>query len=149
MTTDEVIRVCRRTLEEVDTSTSDLTDEEILTAISDERDVLELMLVPDFDSLTVGYDQTDSATYGILPADSVTLELGTILAYRAAASLLRRRYREMTRRGEIGVSWSSGLESESTLAAGRDYQMLIADVENLARRLVAIKRWPESGRRMQ
>lgn len=149
MTTDDVIQVCRRAMEEVDTSTSDITDEEILAAMSDERDVLELQLVPGFSGLAIGYDQTEELTYGILPETAITLDLSTILALRAASALLRRRYRDLVRRGEIGVSWSSGLESETTLAAGKDFQAMIKDLDDLVTRLILVKRRTEQGWRVQ
>lgn len=149
MTTDDVIQVCRRAMEEVDTSTSDITDEEILAAASDERDILELQQVSGYTALSIGYDQTDETTYGILPEASLTLELGTILALRAAAALLRRRYRDQVRRGEIGVSWTSGLESETTLAAGKDYQTMIKDLDELVTRLILVKRRSDHGWRVQ
>lgn len=149
MTTVQVLDKLRRILAEVDTSTSVLTDPELLAAVSDERDDLELEKVVDFDQLTVGYDESDTATYGILPSNLVTLELGTILAYRAAGSILRQTYRDRVSRGEIGTSWTSGLEGESTLQAGRDYQAQIDDVEEQAETLILIKRSPTSATRPQ
>ncbi len=120
MTTDQVLSKIRRLIAEVDQVASLLTDEEILGAVADARDYLELVNVPEFNTLAVDTDVT-SETYGITDEDDLTLQLGTILAYLAAATLLEQAYHGKVQRGELGVSWSSGLEAESTLQAGRTY----------------------------
>jgi hypothetical protein len=147
MTNAQVLAVCRRALNEVDVLASDLTDQELMAALADERDLLELKLVPDFKDYTIGTDDTDLATFGIRP--DPTLEVGTILALRAAATLLRQTYRQRVSRGEIGVSWSSGLESESSLAAGKDYMGMVRDLETEVQDLITIKLAPLSGLRVQ
>lgn len=150
MTTEEVLLMCRRFLGQVDIATSTLTDEEILAVMSDERDILELELVPDFEDFTIGYDQTAGENlYGIEPEASLTLEIGTILALKAAVTLLKQQYQERVSRGELGTSWTSGLESESTLQAGREYQQMIKDLERRASSLIIIKRRDEHGFRAQ
>lgn len=146
MTTAQVLDKIRRLLEEVDITTSMLTDQEILRAVGDARDYYELALVPDFELLTVEPDQLET-TYGIQPEASLTLQLGTILAYKAAASLLERTYWGKVNRGEIGSSWASGLESESTLQAARSYEGAIKSLEDTATALILIKRAPVLGDR--
>lgn len=149
MTNEQVILVCRRAMEEVDTSTSTITDPEIFAAVSDERDLLEIEQVPNASTFAVGYDQSDAITFGVQPEADLPLDLGTVLALRAAATLLRRQYRELVRRGSIGYSWQSGLESESTLQAGKDYQVLIKHIDEQAERLLIIMRRDEAGFRIQ
>ena len=149
MTTAQVLAKIRRLIEEVDTATSDLNDRELLEAVADERDWLEIAAVTEFEALAVGVDQTDPVTYGILPEASLTLQLGTILAYRAAAALLHRAFRGRVNRGELGVSWSSGLESESTLQAAQSYRAAISSLEREAEALVLIMRVDSSASRPQ
>lgn len=139
MTTDQVLSKIRRLIAEVDQTASLLTDEEILGAVADARDYLELVNVPDFDGLAVDLDVA-SADYGITPEANLTLQLGAILAYMAAATLLEQAYHGKVQRGEIGVSWSSGLEAESTLQAGRSYMDAVRGFRLDADALILSKR---------
>ena len=149
MTTEQVLRKLRRLIDEVDQGVSVLTDEELLDVLADERDNLELGKVTGFEVLTVSSDVTEPTTYGILPEASLTLELGTILAYKAAVAVLRQQFRARVNRGELGITWSSGLESESTLQAAREYKNAIDDLECQADALILIKRAPTSATRPQ
>lgn len=146
MTTAQVLDKIRRLLEEVDTATSVLTDQEILRAVADVRDYYEIALVPDFELLTVESDISEP-NYGIQPEASLTLQLGTILAYKAASTLLESTYWGKVNRGEIGSTWASGLESESTLQAARSYEGAIRSLEDTATALILIKRAPVLGDR--
>ena len=146
MTTEQVLKKIRRLLEEVDSSTSLITDEEILEAVGDARDYLELAKVPDFEALAVSTDPAE-ANYGITPEP--TLQLGTILALKAASALLERTYWGKVNRGELGSSWASGLESESTLQAARSYETAFKGLDVQAEALIVIKRMPTLGERPQ
>lgn len=135
MTTDQVLTKIRRLVNEVDQSLSLLTDEEILGAVLDARDYLEAVGLEDFDTLEVGTDLTETdPAYGISP--DPTLQQGLILATKAAASITASEYLAKVNRGEIGSSWSSGLEAESTLQAGRDYKAAVDKLEAQATALI-------------
>jgi hypothetical protein len=144
MTNAAVLSVLRRILSEVDLTISDLTDEELLAEISDARDLLELRKVSGMDGLVVGYDQSQSG-YGIVP--DPTLEQGHMLALAAAIRLLNANFRSRTSRGELGTSWESGLEAESTISAAKVYEQAIQGLQRELDALVLIKRAPTAGTR--
>lgn len=147
MTTTEVLAFLRRKLSQVDTSTSVITDPELLAAISDRRRDFALRKLQGFSDLAVGYDQSETTTYGILPEP--TEELGTLLALGAAVDLLNQTFLGRLDRGELGTTWTSGFESESTVTASRAYQGLIGAIENELQAHKLIKRGPTSGERTQ
>lgn len=147
MTTDQVLAMARRLMAEVDLGLSTVTDREILEAVYDARDVLELQRLPGFADLAVGTDQAVSAAYGIVP--DPTLELGVILAHKAAVDILRQTYLGRVSRGELGTSWTSGLESESTIQTEKAYRDAIAGIDAQMQGLILIKRSPTAGYRIQ
>lgn len=146
MTTDQVLSVLRRYIDEVDQAVSTLTDEELLKAISDARDKLELRKVQGVASLTVQPD-VSLANYGITPDSS--LEQGHMLALQAAINLLEAKYRNRLFQGELGTAWRSGLEEESTISAEKAYRAAIATLVDQLTDLILIKRAPLAGTRPQ
>jgi hypothetical protein len=142
----DVLRLMRRLLDETDQVLSNLTDQELYLAVRDARDLLEVQGIRILSDYAVGTDQA-SAGYGIVPEP--TLEIGTLLAYDAASQLLRQEYRAKLRRGELGVSWSSGLESESTISAEKAYSTAIETLEGTAEGLKLRLRAPFAGTRVQ
>lgn len=146
MTTEQVLKVLRRHLNEVDPVVSELTDEELLEALSDARDILELRKVTGVDELAVGSELGDP-DYGILPEP--TIEQGHMLALQAAANLLEQKYRSRLFQGELGVSWQSGLESESTISAEKAYRDALQSLRDQLTELILIKRAPTSATRPQ
>jgi hypothetical protein len=147
MTTEQVLNVVRRLMNEVDITTSDLTDEEILAQMSDERDRFEIEGLTGFEDLAIGTDQTEPTTYGIVP--DAALDEGHLLALATAASILRAVYAAKVSRGELGISWSSGLESESTLQAGRTYLDAVTNMELEVERKKVLKMAGQAGKRQQ
>jgi len=147
MTTDQVLAMARRLMAEVDIATSTVTDEEILEAVYDARDLFELQRLTDFINLVVGTDQAEPTTYGIKP--DPTLEQGVLLAHKASVDLLRTTYLGRVSRGELGTSWSSGLESESTIQAQKAYRDAIDGIESQLTALILVKRSPTAGYRIQ
>lgn len=146
MTTEQVLAMLRRKLNEVDTSTSVLTDEELLAVVSDARDMFEVEGFTDFEAITVGYSQTEDG-YGIDPEPA--LDLGYLLVLGAAVHILRAAYAGRVSRGEIGISWRSGLEEESTISAGQAYRNAIVDVENELEHKKMLKLASQAGVRQQ
>ncbi len=155
MVTVDVLAKIRRLMEQVDLSTTMYEDEELLAAVADARDDLELQHLDTNPTsgigwafLTVGYDKMNETSYGILP-EPFGLILGTVLAYRAAVRLLWTHYRDRVSRGEIGTIWTSGMESESTLFAGRSYESSIESLDAEAWRLLVIYNAPFVSKREQ
>jgi hypothetical protein len=63
-----------------------------------------------------------------------------MLALQATIDLLEREYRGKLFRGEIGVSWKSGLESESTISAEKAYKQILDDLDADLEGLILIDR---------
>jgi hypothetical protein len=147
MTTQQVLALLRRKLNEVDTSTSGYTDEELLAAVSDVRDAMEAQNLVGFADLSVGYEQEVPETYGISPEP--TLPQGRVLALGAAVELLTALYIDKVKRGELGGSWTSGLESESTINVQKAFADSIRDLEREFDAQILIIRAPTSATRPQ
>ena len=119
MNTEQVIARTRRLISQVDLETSEYADEDLLTAIDDARRPLAVMGLAGMLSLAVQPAKSEP-NYGVLPAPSDYQ--GELLALCAAVELLNRAYRGRLDRGELGVSWTSGMEAESSIAAGKAYR---------------------------
>ncbi len=61
-----------------------------------------------------------------------------ILAYKTAYGILQQEYARRVSAGEIGISWKSGLEEESSIQASKAYQQMMDDVRRAADDLIAI-----------
>lgn len=146
MTFDRVLTLFRRKISETDLEISNLTDEELLEYIRDAAEELALRKVAGMDGLTVDPDQ-GSSTYGITPEP--TTEQGHMLALKAAILLLREVYIGKVNRGELGMSWKSGLEEESTIGSEKAWRDTVRNHEQSLEELLLIKRAPITGTRPQ
>lgn len=147
MTSELLVRRIRALTGTVDITASDLTDVEIMEAVQDAVAVLESRGVLGAGTYAVGTDQTDDATFGVLPEP--TLIDGNLIATRVAIDLLRATYRGRLDRGELGISWTSGLEAESSISAEKAYKAGIQDLEDELRELTAIRLSGVTGARTQ
>jgi hypothetical protein len=68
---------------------------------------------------------------------------------KTAALLLRDLYTERVRSGELGVTWQSGLEQESTIDMRRAFDSGIKNLESEAEELTIIRSSNTSGTRIQ
>lgn len=146
MTTDQWLRLLRRRIAEVDVSASDYDDAELLDEAYDARDYLELKNVPTFTDLAVDL-VTTSPTYGITP--DATIAQGHMMAIRAAHQILLRTYTQRLSRGEIGTSWRSGLEEESSINAEKAYRQMVDKLAAELEELIMIAKADTAGDRMQ
>ena len=142
-----ILTVIREKIGETDLVVSDLTDPELLAVIKTSQEILDLRGLLAVASLVVGTDQTDVATYGIVPEP--TTEAGHYLAIHAALAILRSEYYAKIKTGTLGVSWRSGLEGESTLGAEKAWRMVIAGLEDEFEQLFIIRNTTSSGVRSQ
>lgn len=126
MTTDQWLKMLRRKLSDVDTAAQRRSDSQLLAAAEDARLELAVRLVEGFDAITVGLNKQDTANYGI---QNATDSQGVILLYSVAYDVLSSTYRERVDRGELGVSWRSGLEEESTISAEKAYKAMLDDIK--------------------
>lgn len=132
MTTEQWLKMLRRKMADVDTAAQRRTDTELLDNAADLRLELAARQLRGFADITVDSVKS-SPTYGILNA---TDEQGLILVYTVAHSVLNSIYRQRVERGELGVSWSSGLESESSISAEKAYKQLLDDLVRTADELI-------------
>jgi hypothetical protein len=146
LSTTAVLGMIRRLVAEVDEIASDLTDPELLAVVDDVRLENQVRGMATFGTYVVVSEQTESG-YGITP-DPEDID-AVILAYGTATRILDDAYRGRLGRGELGVSWTSGLEAESTISAATAYLRLIDRIARKYDEFKAIKRANSSGFRMQ
>jgi len=119
------LSMLRRKLADVDTSAQRRDDAQLLATAADVRFELAVRQVKDFHLVTVGLDTTDPTTYGVQNANDSQL---AILMYGTAYAVLSSTYRERVDRGELGVSWRSGLEEESSISAEKAYRDMLSEL---------------------
>lgn len=143
---EEIIGLLRRKINETDLEISDLTDEELLLVLKDAAGELGARRLGVFnnDAITVITDQTDP-NYGISPELSVPE--GHILATKAALMILQGEYNDRISRGVLGISWRSGLEEMSTIAASGSWKIIISGLESRLEELILIHRSKTAGTR--
>lgn len=125
MTTEQWLKMLRRKLEDVDTAALRRTDTQLLDTAEDMRLELAARQLQGYSGITVDAVKS-SPTYGILNG---TDDQMLILVYAVALSVLNSTYRQRVDRGELGVSWQSGLESESSISAEKAYRQMLTDLE--------------------
>jgi len=146
MTTEQVLGLLRRKLDEVDLELSDWTDEELLLQLRDAAEELGVRSVAAFSTMTV-ITNVDDGELGFSP-EPTTAE-GHMLAYMAAAQLLRADYQSKVKRGAIGLSWRSGLEEASTINIEKAWKAAIADMETSLEELIIHSLGSRTGFRAQ
>lgn len=147
MTTDTYLEALRRKLSATDEGTSAITDTELLDASEDARRQLavrKVLLV--YETLAIN-SVTDTAGYGISPA--MADDTAQLLLLKTAVTILQATYVGRLSRGEIGTSWTSGLEAESTISADKSYRALIQGLQDELDELSLIVRSKTSGVRIQ
>lgn len=125
MTTEEYLRMLRRKVSDVDVAARRRTDTELLEATSDVRFELAMRQFEGFSGITVGTSKANLATYGV---QNATDDQALLLLYGAAHAVLSATYRERVDRGELGISWTSGLESESSISAEKAYKQMLDEL---------------------
>lgn len=144
MDTARWLKTLRRKLSDVDTAAARREDLELLETADDVRWELEARAVAGFDSFSVGLDSTDTVTYGPVGA---TDNQQLILLFGAATALLEETYTGRLDRGELGISWKSGLEEESSISAQKAYRDRIDDIRKTTNELlITYQRFTANGR---
>jgi hypothetical protein len=146
VTTDQWLKMLRRKLADVDPAAYRRTDLELLSTAEDIRMELAVRQVMGFSDVTVGLTRADAGTYGINDATEAQLLL---LIYGTAHSVLAATYRQRVDRGELGVSWRSGLEEESTISAEKAYKTLLDDLQQTFEQLLITYQRGSANARMQ
>ena len=125
MTTEQWINMLRRKLEDVDVAALRRTDRQLLEVAEDLRLELASRQLQGFLDITVD-SVPASPTYGIDDGNDDQL---IILVYAVALAVLSSTYRQRVDRGELGISWQSGLESESSISAEKAYRQILSELE--------------------
>lgn len=146
MTTEQWLKMLRRQLSDVDMTALRRTDQQLLAMAEDERFELAVRQVKDFDKVTIGLDKADTVTYGIQGANDSQL---AILLYGTAYYVLSATYRERIDRGELGISWKSGLEEESSIQAEKAYRGMLDELAVAQEELVTIYQRRTANQRKQ
>ena len=144
MTSETIIRLLQERIVDVDPATALFTEEQLMVALSDALRVLQVKSVSGMSDYTVVTDPND-ADYGFTP--EVTDIHGTMLVLKAAVDILNNEFRGRVRTGELGSSWSSGLEQESSITAAKEYRFAIAELADELTSILLIR--DTSGTRIQ
>ena len=143
---DPMVALTRRLIDDTDpTAQFSMTDAEIILTLNDALNDLTARLVGNF-PLIIFDTVPDSPTFGVTPQPTVQETL--ILCTKAALVILRDAYAGRLKRGELGVSWRSGPEEESSIAAARSYNQLIDEQQTDLVELMLIYTRLQSGQRM-
>lgn len=124
MTLDEIIAAARQRAGDIDSAAYRYTTNEYALMVA--------QCVRSFSvrGATAAINQlvvtTTEGSEAIAPAAS-DLQ-GELLATATALRLLQQTYRRRVDDGSLGVSWTSGLDSETTISAASAYQGMIAEV---------------------
>jgi hypothetical protein len=147
MKLDRILQVLHRRLGEVDPAlASTMEDDELVQYLLDARDILELKGIGSMDSLVLQPDLLQPS-YGFTPEP--TLAQGMIMTLHAAVMALEDMYRGRLFRGELGIAWQSGLESESTISAEKAYRDAIGAIRNELTTVWLVQAAGQSGSRIQ
>jgi len=141
-----VTLLVRRLTTQVDPATSAYTDPDLHQRIKDSIVILKTLKVNGFADATSSFAVEDQPP-AITPEP--TDEQGVILAYRTAVDLLTEEYQQRLREGSMGVSWQSGLESESSITAAKAYADRIGDLAKELSNLILTQGVQFSAFRMQ
>lgn len=141
MTTETMLRVFRDKITEIDPATSLYSDADLTALLGDALTKLQVKLVQAV--IALSFDEDTNEFSG-----EISDGAGLLIAYQAAVDLLRRELRGRLKRGEFGISWSSGLEEESSVTAAKSYGEMVESLE-AELQLFLITQGPTAGTRSQ
>jgi hypothetical protein len=134
------LAMLRRRLKDVSPAAERFTDDELWEQTQDM--VLELTVRPPHGF--VGYTVTLSG-FTPYPTD----EDGLLILTKVQYTLLRDIYRDKINRGELGGSWKSGLEEESTIDSRKAFADVLVELEKTLDELIILRSKLLSGSRVQ
>lgn len=141
MTAAKILAITRRIIGDatVDDAVADL---ELFQYVSDAGDWFNSRGHVDFVDMLFDMD-----TVTITPEP--TIVQGLLLAYRAAMVRMTDIYNAKLDSGDVGRSWRSGLEEESSISLVQGYRAAINTINRELEELIIIKRAPDTGVRWQ
>lgn len=125
VTTEQWLKMLRRKVADVDVAAQRRTDVQLLDAAADARLELVVRAVQGFDAITINSSKANPATYGMQGHNDAQ---AMILLYCVAYDVLVSTYRQRVDRGELGISWTSGIESESSISAEKAYKQMVDEI---------------------
>lgn len=141
MTNDKLLERLRRRLRDVDASAPLYEDDVLWGYVDDTLFEFQQRKVTGVTGLTVD----DATGFTTEAPDDVALLCILGAAYR----LLKDLYVDRVQRGELGVSWQSGLEQESTISQQKAFAEGIAQINRELEELIIIRASGTSGSRIQ
>lgn len=142
MTAAAIISLIRRRIAQSDLVTSTVTDTELMDYVQEAADRLSLRPVTGFSDLVM-----DTSAITITPEP--TLEQGYMLGLYATLLYMEDEYTGKLATGSLGVSWSSGIESESTISAEKAWSDALGQLEEEVDSMILVKWGPITGTRPQ
>ena len=135
MTAEDVIDTVRHLAADIDPAVEVYPDRDVVKACRRAQRWYSAQALTGFEVVTIDPDYivVDEAF-----SDEVADDVGMILAYHAAVLLLQELYTGRLTRGELGVSWTSGLDAESSVTAAAHYRSLIDGVQSRLASLVTV-----------
>lgn len=122
MTLDDIIASARSRAGDVDDMAYRYSRDEYLSVLAD---VLRTGAVRKINKLSdLTFDPTNEGT---LTPDPTDLQ-GVYLAAAIALRLLQQTYRRRLDEGSLGISWTSGLEQESSISAQAAYNAILVEL---------------------
>lgn len=146
VTTDQWLKMLRRKVADVDVAAQRRTDTQLLDAASDALLELVVRAVQGFSSITVSSNKANPTTYGIQGHSDAQ---AMILLYCVAHDVLSSTYRQRVDRGELGISWTSGLESESSISAEKAYKQMLDELASARDQLLVTYQRTTANARIQ
>lgn len=125
VTTEQWLKMLRRKVADVDVAAQRRTDTQLLDTAADALLELVVRAVSGFEAITIVSSKANPATYGI---QGHTDAQAMILMYAVAHDVLSSTYRQRVDRGELGISWTSGLEAESSISAEKAYKQMLDEL---------------------
>lgn len=144
MTLEDILDLVWRRAGDVDQAALRYDRHDVVVELAHVRRSLAVRKNVGFSDYTV---TTADAQEAITPEP--TDEIGTILAIGTAAALLRRTYAYRVDSGSLGISWSSGLEQESSISAEKAYKAMIDRLDSELEELILIRNSNIAGTRPQ
>lgn len=142
----EVTRMLREKITEVDPEAARYEGEDLLLALSDALYHLQAKGVKNMSGYTVNTDP-DFSPLGITPEPESSDAL--VILLHAAVDILSNEYRGRLKRGEMGISWKSGLEEESSITAAKEYRGMVDELRQELTTLILVQGVDKAGSRVQ
>ena len=142
MNTASYLKYLRRRLRDVDDTAPLYADAILLEYTQDALLILTARKITGLDGYIVD-TQAETITPDFVDNDAI------LVSARTAGLLLKDLYTEKVRSGELGVSWQSGIEHESTIDMRKAFAQGVAALEDEVQELILLRASTTSGFRSQ